>query len=163
MTKQIMVGGVPVGGGAPVTIQSMTNTRTDDVEATLRQIRALAAAGCEIVRVAVPDMAAAQAVGKIKEAVPHPPGGGHPLRLQAGPGGHRRRGGQGAHQPGQHRGRGPREGGGPGLRPAGGTHPHRGQRRLFGEAPAGQVRGRLPRGHGGVRLRPHPAAEPVRL
>ena len=67
MTKQIMVGGVPIGGGAPVTIQSMTNTRTDDVEATLHQIRTLAAAGCEIIRVAVPDMAAAKAVGKIKE------------------------------------------------------------------------------------------------
>ena len=72
MTKQIMVGGVPIGGGAPVTIQSMTNTRTDDVEATLHQIRTLAAAGCEIIRVAVPDMAAAKAVGKIKEGSPVP-------------------------------------------------------------------------------------------
>ena len=67
-----MVGGVPVGGGAPVTIQSMTNTRTDDVEATLHQIRTLAAAGCEIIRVAVPDMAAARAVGKLKEESPIP-------------------------------------------------------------------------------------------
>ena len=72
MTKQIMVGEVPIGGGAPVTIQSMTNTRTDDVEATLHQIRTLAAAGCEIIRVAVPDMAAAKAVGKIKEGSPIP-------------------------------------------------------------------------------------------
>ena len=72
MTKQIMVGGVPIGEGAPVTIQSMTNTRTDDVAATLAQIRTLAAAGCEIVRVAVPDMAAARAVGKIKEESPIP-------------------------------------------------------------------------------------------
>ncbi len=72
MTKQIMVGGVPIGGGAPVTIQSMTNTRTSDVEATLSQIRALAAAGCEIVRVAVPDLDAARAVGKIKENCPLP-------------------------------------------------------------------------------------------
>ena len=72
MTKQIMVGGVPIGGGAPVTIQSMTNTRTDDVEATLHQIHTLAAAGCEIIRVAVPDMAAAKAVGKIKEGSPIP-------------------------------------------------------------------------------------------
>ena len=72
MTKQIMVGGVPVGGGAPVTIQSMTNTRTDDVTATLEQIRRLAAAGCEIIRVAVPDQAAARAVGKIKEESPIP-------------------------------------------------------------------------------------------
>ncbi len=72
MTKQIKVGNVLVGGGAPVSIQSMTNTRTDDVEATLRQIRELAAAGCEIIRVAVPDMAAAKAVGKIKEQCPLP-------------------------------------------------------------------------------------------
>ena len=72
MTKQINVGGVLVGGGAPVSIQSMTNTRTDDVEATLAQIRALAAAGCDIIRVAVPDMAAAKAVDKIKEQSPLP-------------------------------------------------------------------------------------------
>ena len=72
MTKQIMVGGVPVGGGAPVSIQSMTNTRTDDVEATLGQIRELAAAGCDIVRLAVPDMEAARAVGRIKEQCPLP-------------------------------------------------------------------------------------------
>ncbi len=67
MTKQINVGGVLIGGGAPVTIQSMTNTPTQDVEATLEQIRELTAAGCEIVRVAVPDMESARAVGKIKE------------------------------------------------------------------------------------------------
>ena len=72
MTRQIRVGGVPIGGGAPVTIQSMTNTHTNDVEATLRQIRALAAAGCQIVRVAVPDLEAARAVGKIKEQCPIP-------------------------------------------------------------------------------------------
>ena len=72
MTKQIHVGNVAVGGGALVSIQSMTNTRTDDVEATLRQIRELAAAGCQIIRVAVPDMAAARAVGKIKEQCPIP-------------------------------------------------------------------------------------------
>ena len=72
MTRQILVGGVPVGGGAHICIQSMTNTRTDDVAATLAQIRTLAAAGCDIVRVAVPDMAAARAVGKIKEDCPIP-------------------------------------------------------------------------------------------
>ena len=72
MTKQINVGGVLVGGGAPVSIQSMTNTRTDDVEATLAQIRKLATAGCDIIRVAVPDMAAAHAVAKIKESSPLP-------------------------------------------------------------------------------------------
>ena len=56
-----------------MTIQSMTNTRTDDVTATLEQIRRLAAAGCEIIRVAVPDQAAAHAVGKNQ--------GGEPLSL----------------------------------------------------------------------------------
>jgi len=69
MKKQIMVGSVPVGGGAPVSIQSMTNTRTDDVAATVRQIHQLEAAGCQIVRVAVPDVAAAKAVGAIKEQI----------------------------------------------------------------------------------------------
>ncbi|WP_294519999.1 flavodoxin-dependent (E)-4-hydroxy-3-methylbut-2-enyl-diphosphate synthase [uncultured Pseudoflavonifractor sp.] len=69
MTKQIMVGKVPVGGGAPVTIQSMCNTRTDDVKATVEQILRLEAAGCEIIRVAVPDMAAARAVGAIREQI----------------------------------------------------------------------------------------------
>ena len=69
MTKQIMVGGVPVGGGAPVTIQSMCNTRTDDVTATVEQILRLEAAGCEIIRVAVRDMAAARAVGAIREKI----------------------------------------------------------------------------------------------
>ena len=72
MTKQIHVGGVPIGGGAPITIQSMTNTPTQDVAATLEQIQKLAAAGCEIVRVAVPDREAAWAVGKIKEQSPIP-------------------------------------------------------------------------------------------
>lgn len=69
MTKQIQVGGVAVGGGAPTTIQSMTNTRTDDVAATVRQIHQLEAAGCQIVRVAVPDLAAAKAVGAIREQI----------------------------------------------------------------------------------------------
>ena len=64
-----MVGAVPVGGGAPVTIQSMCNTRTDDVEATVEQILRLEAAGCQIVRVAVPDMAAARAVGEIRSRI----------------------------------------------------------------------------------------------
>ncbi|MGN8967090.1 flavodoxin-dependent (E)-4-hydroxy-3-methylbut-2-enyl-diphosphate synthase [Intestinimonas sp. HCP28S3_D6] len=69
MSKQILVGGVPVGGGAPVTVQSMCNTRTDDVEATVAQILRLEEAGCEIIRVAVPDLAAAKAVGAIRERI----------------------------------------------------------------------------------------------
>ena len=69
MTKQIHVGTVPVGGGAPVAIQSMCNTDTADVEATVEQIHRLEQAGCEIVRVAVPDLAAARAVGRIRSRI----------------------------------------------------------------------------------------------
>ena len=69
MTKQIMVGTVPVGGGAPVSIQSMCNTKTHDVSATVEQILRLEEAGCEIIRVAVPDMAAARAIGRIKSQI----------------------------------------------------------------------------------------------
>ena len=72
MTKQILVGGVPVGGNAPIPIQSMCNTRTDDVAATVAQIKRLEAAGCELSRVAVPDMAAARAVGAIREQISIP-------------------------------------------------------------------------------------------
>ena len=72
MTKQITVGPVKIGGGAPVSIQSMLNTRTTDVEGSLRQIRELAAAGCEIARLAVYDQDAAAAFGKICGASPLP-------------------------------------------------------------------------------------------
>ncbi len=72
MTRKFYVGGVPLGGGAPVSIQSMTNTPTHDVDATLAQIRALAAAGCDIVRVAVPDLEAARAIGTLKAGSPLP-------------------------------------------------------------------------------------------
>jgi (E)-4-hydroxy-3-methylbut-2-enyl-diphosphate synthase len=68
-TRRITLGGVAVGRGAPVTVQSMTNTPTQDVAATVAQIRRLEAAGCEIVRVAVPDEAAARAVADIKARI----------------------------------------------------------------------------------------------
>lgn len=68
-TKKIQIGNRVIGGGSPVAIQSMTNTRTEDVEATVAQILALEAAGCEIIRCAVPTMEAAQALGKIKEQI----------------------------------------------------------------------------------------------
>lgn len=64
-----MIGSVPVGGGAPVSIQSMCNTKTHDVPATVDQILRLEEAGCEIIRVAVPDMAAAKAVGQIRSRI----------------------------------------------------------------------------------------------
>lgn len=69
MTKRLMVGDVPVGGGAPVSIQSMCNTQTHDVEATAAQILALEDAGCEIIRVAIPDQAAAESVDRLKERI----------------------------------------------------------------------------------------------
>ena len=69
MSKQIHLGNVVVGGGAPVAIQSMCNTYTEDVAATVAQIHALENAGCEIIRVAVPDMAAANAISDIKKAI----------------------------------------------------------------------------------------------
>lgn len=72
MTKRIMVGNIPVGGGAPVSIQSMTNTKSHCVEDTVNQIRALKEAGCQIVRIAIPDLEAAKAVGAIKERIDIP-------------------------------------------------------------------------------------------
>ncbi len=72
MTKQITVGKVKIGGGAPVSIQSMLNTKTTDVEGSLRQIRELAAAGCEIARLAVPDMESVEAFRKICDVSPLP-------------------------------------------------------------------------------------------
>ena len=70
--KQINVGGVAVGGGAPVTLQSMTNTKTENVSDTVAQIKRLEAAGCDIVRVAVPTMEAARAIEKIKNEISIP-------------------------------------------------------------------------------------------
>lgn len=70
MTRRIMVGNVPIGGGADVVIQSMLNTKTTDVEGSLAQIRSLASAGCQIARLAVPNMEAARGFAEIcKESV----------------------------------------------------------------------------------------------
>lgn len=70
MTRQIKVGNVPIGGGADVVIQSMLNTKTTDVEGSLAQIRSLAAAGCQVARLAVPNMEAARGFAEIcKESV----------------------------------------------------------------------------------------------
>ena len=68
-TKPVYVGGVKVGGDADITVQSMTKTDTRDVAATVRQIHELEEAGCEIIRSAVPDMEAAQAIGEIKKQI----------------------------------------------------------------------------------------------
>lgn len=69
MSKQMHIGGVTIGGGAAVTIQSMCSTPTEDVAATVAQILRLEQAGCQIVRVAVPTMEAAQAIGQIRRAI----------------------------------------------------------------------------------------------
>lgn len=71
-TRQIHIGKIAIGGGAPVSVQSMTNTKTQDTEATVKQIRELAAAGCDIVRLAVPDMEAAKNLGSIVRQSPVP-------------------------------------------------------------------------------------------
>ena len=68
-TKQIQIGSVTIGGGNPVAIQSMTNTKTEDVQATVAQILALEKAGCGIIRCAVPTMEAAEALREIKKEI----------------------------------------------------------------------------------------------
>lgn len=72
ITRQIRIGSIAIGGGAPISVQSMTNTKTQDAEATVRQIEALASAGCDIVRLAVPDKEAAANIGAIKAQVKVP-------------------------------------------------------------------------------------------
>ena len=71
-TRVVRIGDVAIGGDHPIRIQSMCNTKTEDVEATVAQIRALTAAGCEIVRVAVPTVAAAEAIGDIRRQIKIP-------------------------------------------------------------------------------------------
>ncbi|MDR2006353.1 MAG: flavodoxin-dependent (E)-4-hydroxy-3-methylbut-2-enyl-diphosphate synthase [Acidaminococcales bacterium] len=72
ISRQIKLGGLSVGGGAPITVQSMTNTKTHDAAATIAQINALADAGCDIVRVAVPDERAAGTLSYIKQSIALP-------------------------------------------------------------------------------------------
>ena len=72
MTRQILVGGIPIGGGAPVVIQSMLNTKTTDVEGSLQQLRQLASAGCQIARLAVPNREAARGFAEIAKESPLP-------------------------------------------------------------------------------------------
>src|ERR1043165_3279730 len=71
-TRHVQVGNVKIGGGAPITVQSMTSTDTRDVKATVDQIRRLEEVGCEIIRVAVPDMEAAAVLSKIKSEMTVP-------------------------------------------------------------------------------------------
>ena len=68
-SHKVFVGNVCIGGDSPVVVQSMTNTKTDDIKSTVEQIRILSAAGCEIIRVAVPDKRSAESLYKIKEQI----------------------------------------------------------------------------------------------
>src|SRR2546429_9715894 len=82
---QVSIGAIRVGGGAPIVVQSMTNTDTADVEGTARQVQALAHAGSELVRITVNTSEAAAAVAPLRERLPRPrgrgaPGGGLPLQ-----------------------------------------------------------------------------------
>jgi len=72
LTRRIMLGSVPVGGDAPITVQSMTTTKTGDVDATLAQVYALAGAGADIVRVTCNDLEAAQGLAEIVPRSPVP-------------------------------------------------------------------------------------------
>jgi len=72
VSKPIQIGGVTIGGGAPIVVQSMTKTDTRDVRATIAQIKELEDCGCEMVRVAVPDAEAARAISSIKKGISIP-------------------------------------------------------------------------------------------
>ena len=102
-TRPVRVGAVQIGGGAPIVVQSMTTTDTRDAAGTIAQVRALAEAGADVVRLAVPDADAAAALSEIVRQLQHPPRRRHPLRLPARPGRDRR--GHALHpaQSGQHR------------------------------------------------------------
>ena len=71
-TRVVKIGDRVIGGGNPILIQSMTNTKTEDVEATVKQIQALTEAGCDIIRCAVPTMEAARALSEIKKQISIP-------------------------------------------------------------------------------------------
>ena len=72
-TKVVKIGDKVIGGGNKILIQSMTNTKTEDVEATVKQIKELTVAGCDIIRCAVPNMEAAKAIAEIKKQISNPP------------------------------------------------------------------------------------------
>ena len=102
-SRQIMVGKVPVGGDAPITVQTMTNTITGDARATIEQIRGIEEAGADIVRVSCPDEDATKAMKAITKAVRHSGRGRHPFPLQARHRGGGERRGLPAHQSRQYR------------------------------------------------------------
>ena len=90
-SKAVVVGDVQIGGGAPVVVQSMTKTDTENVDETVAQIDKMIEAGCEVVRIAVPNDEAAEAMKEIRKRVTIPDRRGHTFSLQTGAQGSRRR------------------------------------------------------------------------
>jgi (E)-4-hydroxy-3-methylbut-2-enyl-diphosphate synthase len=130
-TRQIHLGSVAVGGGAPISVQSMTNTDTRDAAATLAQIERLAEAGCEIVRCAVPDLEAARRAGGNLPGIAAAAHRRHSFRLQARSYRLGERSRRTAPESRQYRRTLEGRGGGAGLRRAAGADPHRRQWRLL--------------------------------
>ena len=153
MTRQIRVGNVLVGGGAPVSIQSMLNTKTTDVEGSLRQLKAPQAAGCQIARLAVPNEAAARSFREIAAQSPLPLVADihfdYKLAIAAAEGRS-----QNPHQPRQHRRGGPGAGGGGGVQKQRHSHSHWRQWRRPGQEAPGAIRSPHGRGPSGERLFP---------
>jgi (E)-4-hydroxy-3-methylbut-2-enyl-diphosphate synthase len=71
-TRQVLVGDIPIGGGAPIPVQSMTTTKTQDLDATLREVERLEEAGCQIIRITVPDQKSATTLKEIKKRMTVP-------------------------------------------------------------------------------------------
>ena len=162
-SRQIMVGDVAVGGDAPVTVQTMTNTPTSDAEATIAQIRRCEEAGVDIIRVSCPDVASTAALRQIVRESRVPIVADIHFHYKRALGSGRRRRGVPADQSGQHRvgraGQGSHRGGArQWLR-----DPHRRQRRKPRERPARKIWRALPRGPGRKRARPYPHSRGSRL
>ena len=159
-SRRVYVGRVPVGDGAPITVQTMTNTLTTDVEGTVAQIRRAELAGVDIVRVSCPDRESAAGAEGHRARGQRADRRRHPFPLQARHRGGRQRRRLPAHQPRQHRQRRAGEGGHQGRPRPRVLDAHRGERRLAGEAPAGEIWRAEPRGAGRERAlsRQHPAA-----
>jgi len=154
-SRQIMVGNVPVGGDAPISVQSMTNTLTSDAQATIAQINDITEAGADIVRVSCPDPESSLALREITKAVDVPivadihfhykrgieaaENGAACLRINPGNIG------------GKERVREVVSGAGQWL-----LHPYRCQRRIFGKRAIGKIRRAVPRSYGGERVNARP-------
>ena len=161
-TRQIHVGSVAVGGDAQISVQSMTTTKTAEIDATLQQIATLVAAGVDIVRVAVPHKEDAQALRGDRREVHRAGRRRHPFPVEVRDGGARGRHPGLAHQPGQHQvpGQGPTD------RPRGErarrADPDRGQCGIAREGPAGALRLADPRGARRIRAATRPGSSRTR-